>query len=73
MVKDETEEMPKEVQAQNGLENSEKGDQRANADFWSKILFSLCEDMEKKVLGGLFQINPVTKTGQRLYMVRRPL
>ena len=27
--------------------------------------------MEKKVLGGLFQINPVTKTGQRLYMVRR--
>ena len=25
--------------------------------------------MEKKVLGGLFQINPVTKTGQRLYMV----
>ena len=26
--------------------------------------------MEKKVLGGLFQINPVTKTGQRLYMVR---
>ena len=29
--------------------------------------------MEKKVLGGLFQINPVTKTGQRLYMVREEL
>ena len=25
--------------------------------------------MEKRGLGGLFQINPVTKTGQRLYMV----
>merc|ERR1719370_42069 len=49
VVKDETDEMPKEP-PQNGLENSEK-------------------DMEKKVLGGLFQINPVTKTGQRLYMV----
>jgi len=49
VVKDETDEMPKENDL-NGLENSEK-------------------DMEKKVLGGLFQINPVTKTGQRLYMV----
>jgi len=26
-------------------------------------------EMEKRGLGGLFQINPVTKTGQRLYMV----
>ena len=26
--------------------------------------------MEKRGMGGLFQINPVTKTGQRLYMVR---
>ena len=27
-------------------------------------------EMEKRGMGGLFQINPVTKTGQRLYMVR---
>ena len=89
VVKEEAEEMPKEV-AQNGLENSEKG-----RSFFRKLIliideilkssflkidaqvevFSNCAnhfanpDMEKKVLGGLFQINPVTKTGQRLYMV----
>ena len=34
-------------------------------------LFIDCDfpEMEKRGMGGLFQINPVTKTGQRLYMV----
>ena len=48
----------------NTVENAEKGEEMVHGS-------DSLVDMEKKVLGGLFQINPVTKTGQRLYMVGR--
>ena len=40
-----------------------------------KACFNYLESLfpEKKGLAGLCQINPVTKTGQRLYMVRKVL
>ena len=47
MVKDESDEMPKEVQAQNGLENSEKGDEEQMLISGVKS-YSLCEKTWRK-------------------------